>query len=215
MRLRYKCINYSLDTHECFLHPKSTTLLRLAVTSRPILVVLNKVDLLRGDNAIGGQKEMDGSEPVASSVDTYNGNDVRTPEAKMSFKKKLLQRKRDAMLQEEQSAVSAGSDSSTSGIIDPESISAAVRDIESGDVSVTVAEPVKAGAKAFQGNTEYAEYKDEYNEQEGGDARYRNTPCEMKQGVIVSLKCLTHHRHNRNSSLISLSDSGDRNYTTR
>ena len=130
------------------------------------------MDLLRGDNAIGQQKEEDGSDP-APPVDTYNGNDVRTPEAKMSFKKKLLQRKRDAMLLEESSAVSgAGSDSSASGITDPESV-AAVDSIDSVGVSV----PVKAGVKSFQGNTEYSQYKDEYNEQEGGDARYFTILC--------------------------------------
>ena len=122
------------------------------------------MDLLRGDNAIGQMKEEDGSDIIDPPVDTYNGNDVRTPEAKMSFKKKLLQRKRDAMLQEELAVNGAGSDSTASGISDPESVTA----VESIDVSV----PVKMGVKSFQGNTEYAQYKDEYNEQEGGDARY-------------------------------------------
>ena len=68
---------------------------RLAVTSRPILVVLNKVDLLRGDYAVGELKEEIAEN---ASVGTYDGNNIRTPEAKLSFKKKLLQRKRDALL---------------------------------------------------------------------------------------------------------------------
>ena len=71
---------------------------RLAVTSRPILVVLNKVDLLRGDYAIGAEKSESIEENVQTS--TYDGNNIRTPEAKLSFKKKLLQRKRDAILNE-------------------------------------------------------------------------------------------------------------------
>lgn len=128
-------------------------------------MVLNKVDLLRGDYAIGELKD----EIVENtSVGTYDGNNIRTPEAKLSFKKKLLQRKRDALLITE----------NENSIVPQESVSTDVTthdDTESvevsGDDSGISGSGSKKDVKEFTGNTDYAEYKDEYNEVESGNVR--------------------------------------------
>ena len=123
---------------------------RLAVTSRPILVILNKVDLLRGDFAIGQQRgeELETILPVS----TYDGNNVRTPEAKLSFKKRLLQRKRDALLDVEQSSmISTKIDADSDGV---------------GANAVVDESALKSVI-----NTDYSEYKDEFNELESENVR--------------------------------------------
>jgi hypothetical protein len=127
------------------------------VTSRPILVILNKVDLLRGDFAVGQQKEEVEVETTAP-VSTYDGNNVRTPEAKLSFKKRLLQRKRDALLDVDQSCA----DSLATPAI-------AALDADADDLGANAGgeeSPVKSVI-----NTDYSEYKDEFNELESENVR--------------------------------------------
>lgn len=128
---------------------------RLAVTSRPILVILNKVDLLRGDFAIGQQKEEELEITLPAS--TYDGNNVRTPEAKLSFKKKLLQRKRDSLLDVEEN--STGSLETPIVVSDLESMGAGANAVIDGN-------PIKSVV-----NTDYSEYKDEFNELESENER--------------------------------------------
>ena len=134
------------------------------MTSRPILVVLNKVDLLRGDYAIGEVKD----EIIENtSVGTYDGNNIRTPEAKLSFKKKLLQRKRDALLTTE----------NENAIIAEESVSTGVTHDSTENEEFSVEDSGISGSgskkevKEFTGNTDYEEYKDEYNEVESENVR--------------------------------------------
>ena len=123
------------------------------MTSRPILVILNKVDLLRGDFAIGQQEEEELEITLPAS--TYDGNNVRTPEAKLSFKKKLLQRKRDSLLDVEESSA----DSVEAPIV--------VADLDSiGANAVIDGNPIKSVI-----NTDYSEYKDEFNELESENER--------------------------------------------
>lgn len=129
-------------------------------------MVLNKVDLLRGDYAIGELKD----EIVENtSVGTYDGNNIRTPEAKLSFKKKLLQRKRDALLITENgngnSVVAEELVSTNVPIDDTEG------NESSSDDSGISGSGSKKDVKEFTGNTDYAEYKDEYNEVESGNVR--------------------------------------------
>lgn len=126
------------------------------MTSRPILVILNKVDLLRGDFAVGQPKEeeLETSLPVS----TYDGNNVRTPEAKLSFKKRLLQRKRDALLDVEQGTTDR-LETPISTEIDADSDFMGSN--SSGDES-----PMKSIV-----NTDYSEYKDEFNELESENVR--------------------------------------------
>ena len=126
------------------------------MTSRPILVILNKVDLLRGDFAIGQQKEEELETTLP--VSTYDGNNVRTPEAKLSFKKRLLQRKRDALLDVEQSSADNVETVITSEL---DADSDGMETNTGGDEST-----VKAVI-----NTDYSEYKDEYNELESENVR--------------------------------------------
>jgi 50S ribosomal subunit-associated GTPase HflX len=130
------------------------------VTSRPILVVLNKVDLLRGDYAIGELKD---EVTENTSVGTYDGNNIRTPEAKLSFKKKLLQRKRDALLMIE----------NENAIVTEESVSTDVTHevTENEEDSGISGSGSKKDMKEFTGNTDYEEYKDEYNEVESENVR--------------------------------------------
>ena len=128
---------------------------RLAVTSRPILVILNKVDLLRGDFAVGQQKEEELE--ITLPVSTYDGNNVRTPEAKLSFKKKLLQRKRDSLLDVEES-ISDSVETETPIV---------VSDLESMEANPVIdGNPIKSVV-----NTDYSEYKDEFNELESENER--------------------------------------------
>ena len=126
------------------------------MTSRPILVILNKVDLLRGDFAIGQQKEEELETTLP--VSTYDGNNVRTPEAKLSFKKRLLQRKRDALLDVEQSSAD-----------NVETVITSELDADS-DGMETNAGGDESTVKAVI-NTDYSEYKDEYNELESENVR--------------------------------------------
>jgi 50S ribosomal subunit-associated GTPase HflX len=130
------------------------------VTSRPILVVLNKVDLLRGDYAIGELKD---EVTENTSVGTYDGNNIRTPEAKLSFKKKLLQRKRDALLMTEKE----------NGIVTEESVSTDVtHEVTENEEDLGISgSGSKKDVKEFTGNTDYEEYKDEYNEVESENVR--------------------------------------------
>ena len=130
---------------------------RLAVTSRPVLVILNKVDLLRGDFAIGQQKEEELE--ITLPVSTYDGNNVRTPEAKLSFKKKLLQRKRDSLLDVEEVVSSTDSLQAPIVVADVESIGAVANSVIDGN-------PIKSVV-----NTDYSEYKDEFNELESENER--------------------------------------------
>ena len=125
------------------------------MTSRPILVILNKVDLLRGDFAIGQQKEEELEIPLP--VSTYDGNNVRTPEAKLSFKKKLLQRKRDSLLDVEESSTDNVETEAPIVVADLESMVAN---------SVIDGNPIKSVV-----NTDYSEYKDEFNELESENER--------------------------------------------
>jgi 50S ribosomal subunit-associated GTPase HflX len=128
------------------------------VTSRPILVILNKVDLLRGDFAVGQQKEEVEVETTAP-VSTYDGNNVRTPEAKLSFKKRLLQRKRDALLDVDQNSADSLETPATAAL---DADADDLRANAGGDES-----PVKSVI-----NTDYSEYKDEFNELESENVRY-------------------------------------------
>jgi 50S ribosomal subunit-associated GTPase HflX len=137
---------------------------RLAVTSRPILVVLNKVDLLRGDYAVGELKEEIAEN---ASVGTYDGNNIRTPEAKLSFKKKLLQRKRDALLITENENVIAAEESVSTDVKHDDT----ENEESSGDDSGISGSGSKKDVKEFTGNTDYQEYKDEYNEAESENVR--------------------------------------------
>ena len=125
-------------------------------------MVLNKVDLLRGDYAIGEVKD----EIIENtSVGTYDGNNIRTPEAKLSFKKKLLQRKRDALMINENTIISEDSVSTDVTYDETENHEFPNEDSEnSGPGS-------KKNVKEFTGNTDYEEYKDEYNEVESGNVR--------------------------------------------
>ena len=116
------------------------------------MVVLNKVDLLRGDYATGLTRSADGtseseseSENVQSSSEQNEDiNSVTSKDVKVSFKKKLLQRKRDAIAKESESL----SDSISEDIKSP-------------------SEDTDKQMGSFFGNTDYSEYKDEYNEREG------------------------------------------------
>lgn len=116
------------------------------------MVVLNKVDLLRGDYATGLTRSADGSsesesesENVQSSSEQNEDiNSVTSKDVKVSFKKKLLQRKRDAIAKESESL----SDSISEDIKSP-------------------SEDTDRQMGSFFGNTDYSEYKDEYNEREG------------------------------------------------
>lgn len=127
------------------------------MTSRPILVILNKVDLLRGDFAVGQQKEEVEVEMTAP-VSTYDGNNVRTPEAKLSFKKRLLQRKRDALLDVDQSSADSLETPATAALdADTDDLGANAGGDESSVKSVI--------------NTDYSEYKDEFNELESENVR--------------------------------------------
>ena len=75
------------------------------------MVVLNKVDLLRGDYVTGLTRSSDGeseSESESENMQRSSGlNDdissVASKDVKVSFKKKLLQRKRDAITKESES----------------------------------------------------------------------------------------------------------------
>lgn len=127
------------------------------MTSRPVLVILNKVDLLRGDFAIGQQKEEELE--ITLPVSTYDGNNVRTPEAKLSFKKKLLQRKRDSLLDVEEVVSSTDSLQAPIVVADVESIGAVANSVIDGN-------PIKSVV-----NTDYSEYKDEFNELESENER--------------------------------------------
>ena len=127
------------------------------MTSRPILVILNKVDLLRGDFAVGQQKEEVEVEMTAP-VSTYDGNNVRTPEAKLSFKKRLVQRKRDALLDVDQSSADSLETPATAALdADTDDLGANAGGDESSVKSVI--------------NTDYSEYKDEFNELESENVR--------------------------------------------
>jgi hypothetical protein len=120
-------------------------------------VILNKVDLLRGDFAVGQQKEEVEVETIAP-VSTYDGNNVRTPEAKLSFKKRLLQRKRDALLDVDQSSADSLETPATAALdADADDLGANAGGEES---------PVKSVI-----NTDYSEYKDEFNELESENVR--------------------------------------------
>jgi hypothetical protein len=123
-------------------------------------VVLNKVDLLRGDYAIGELKD---EVTENTSVGTYDGNNIRTPEAKLSFKKKLLQRKRDALLMTEKE----------NGIVTEESVSTDVtHEVTENEEDLGISgSGSKKDVKEFTGNTDYEEYKDEYNEVESENVR--------------------------------------------
>ena len=127
------------------------------MTSRPVLVILNKVDLLRGDFAIGQQKEEELE--ITLPVSTYDGNNVRTPEAKLSFKNKLLQRKRDSLLDVEEVVSSTDSLQAPIVVADVESIGAVANSVIDGN-------PIKSVV-----NTDYSEYKDEFNELESENER--------------------------------------------
>ena len=128
---------------------------RLAVTSRPILVILNKVDLLRGDFAVGQQKE---EQESTAPVSTYDGNNVRTPEAKLSFKKRLLQRKRDALLDVDQSSADSLEIPTTMAL-----------DADSDDLGANAGGDESPAKSVI--NTDYSEYKDEFNELESENVR--------------------------------------------
>ena len=121
------------------------------------MVVLNKVDLLRGDYAIGQAtvlEEMEaggngGHEELSPKSDISVSN-VTPVDAKMSFKKKLLQRKRDSIAKDLESSTDSPVDSRPSSVFENPS-----------------EEGVLKQSGFFTGNTDYAEYKDEYNEREG------------------------------------------------
>ena len=138
---------------------------RLAVTSRPIMVVLNKVDLLRGDYVTGLTRSSDGeleSESESENMQRSSGlNDdissVTSKDVKVSFKKKLLQRKRDAIAKES------------------EFLTDSLQDLNIGNTRENIkitSEDTDRQTGSFFGNTDYSEYKDEYNEREGENSMW-------------------------------------------
>ena len=124
------------------------------------MVVLNKVDLLRGDYVTGLTRSSDGeleSESESENMQRSSGlNDdissVASKDVKVSFKKKLLQRKRDAITKES------------------ESLTDSLPDLNVGNTRENIkstSEDTDRQTGSFFGNTDYSEYKDEYNEREG------------------------------------------------
>ena len=96
-------------------------------------------------SADGSSESESESENVQSSSEQNEDiNSVTSKDVKVSFKKKLLQRKRDAIAKESESL----SDSISENIKSP-------------------SEDTDRQMGSFFGNTDYSEYKDEYNEREG------------------------------------------------
>ena len=124
------------------------------------MVVLNKVDLLRGDYVTGLTRSSGGeleSESESENMQRSSGlNDdissVDSKDVKVSFKKKLLQRKRDAIAKES------------------EFLTDSLQDLNIGNTRENIkitSEDTDRQTGSFFGNTDYSEYKDEYNEREG------------------------------------------------
>jgi GTP-binding protein Era len=121
---------------------------KLAVTSRPILIVLNKVDLLRGENSIN-QIHTTVIESNVMKVLDINYNYTNTipidkPEIKLSFKQKLLQRKKASLEMFNEN------------------------EAEKNIISVN---EIKERIQKEIENTDYDDYKDDYNEREAENDR--------------------------------------------
>jgi GTP-binding protein Era len=121
---------------------------KLAVTSRPILIVLNKVDLLRGENSIN-QIHTTVIESNVMKVLDINYNYTNTipidkPEIKLSFKQKLLQRKKASL---------------------------EIFNENEAEKNIISINEIKERIQKEIENTDYDDYKDDYNEREAENDR--------------------------------------------
>lgn len=118
------------------------------MTSRPILIVLNKVDLLRGEHSINQIHTTVMESNIMKVLDiNYNYTNtvsIEKPEIKLSFKQKLLQRKK-ASLQ--------------------------IFDENESEKNIVSINEIKERIQEEVENTDYSDYKDDYNEKEAENDR--------------------------------------------
>jgi GTP-binding protein Era len=131
---------------------------KLAVTSRPILIVLNKVDLLRGENSVN-QIHTTVMESNVMKVLDINYNYTNTisidkPEIKLSFKQKLLQRKKASL-----------------NIFDENEAEKNVISVNDENEAEKSIDEIKERIQKEVENTDYDDYKDDYNEREAENDR--------------------------------------------
>jgi GTP-binding protein Era len=131
---------------------------KLAVTSRPILIVLNKVDLLRGENSIN-QIHTTVIESNVMKVLDINYNYTNTipidkPEIKLSFKQKLLQRKKASL---------------------------EISNENEAEKNIISINEIKERIQKEIENTDYDDYKDDYNEREAENDRKGSVRSEASE----------------------------------